>query len=159
MYYDKIARGYNELYGSEQLRKLRIIKKLLDFKKTDFVLDVGCGTGLSKALGCKLVGIDPSEELIKQANILAIKGVAEKLPFKDKTFDAVVSVTAIHNFKDPERALKEMKRVLKKEKLAVTVFKKSKRFNEIRDLIKREFVVKEFDEGRDMIFYTTNFLY
>ncbi len=154
-YYGAVAGGYNELHGSEQLRKLRIIKELLDLKKSDSVLDVGCGTGLSKILGCKLVGIDSSEELIKQAPFPAIRGAAENLPFDDKTFDAVVSVTAVHNFQNPEKALKEMKRVLKGNgKAAVTLLKKSKRFYEIKGLIKREFDVEEFDEGKDTIFYT-----
>ena len=69
MDYNTFAKGYNELYGEEQLRKLKIIKSLLNLKSSDKLLDVGCGTGLSRMLNCKITGIDSCEELIKKSKI------------------------------------------------------------------------------------------
>ena len=46
-YYDKIAKGYNELHAEEQKKKLAIIKKYIQPEKSDLLLDVGCGTGVS----------------------------------------------------------------------------------------------------------------
>ena len=111
----------------------------LDLRGDERVLDVGCGRGLALiAVAKKLstgtaVGIDiwsaedlshNSPEAVKQN--AAIEGVADRvqidtgdaraLPYPDAHFDAVVSITALHNIKsktDREKALGEMVRVLK----------------------------------------------
>lgn len=49
----------------------------------------------------------------KNGQIGFIYGDGEYLPFKDKTFDAVTCILAISHFSDAERAISEMKRVLK----------------------------------------------
>ena len=46
-YYDKIAKGYEELHKEEQLKKIKLIKTILKVNPTDKLLDVGCGTGLT----------------------------------------------------------------------------------------------------------------
>jgi len=153
-FYDKTASGYNELYGEEQARKLRIIKDILKVNKTDLLLDIGCGTGISSDFHCRVIGLDRSLQLIKQSNIMnkAI-GMAEELPFKDSSFDHVVTVTAIHNFKDAKKSISEMKRVGKCN-FILSILKKSKKFNSTVNLIKSNFKVeKEVDEGKDAIFF------
>jgi len=128
-YYNTIARGYNLLHGEEQRVKLDAAsQKLLALfpalvsgngKKKLTVLDVGCGTGISsdywaQKFGCEVVGVDPAAQLIAQNNNKFSKfvvGSAEKLPFADKSFDVVVSFTAIQNFSDVEMGLKEIVRV------------------------------------------------
>ncbi|MBN1644793.1 methyltransferase domain-containing protein [Candidatus Woesearchaeota archaeon] len=134
-YYDEIAKGYNELHGDEQLKKLRIIAEKLKVKKTDKLLDVGCGTGLSaKVFDCDITGIDPSEELLKQCPFKTVKACAESLPFLDNSFDIVIAVTSIHNFKDIEKGLKEIKRV-GKHKFAFSVLKKSNKLELIKEIM------------------------
>jgi ubiquinone/menaquinone biosynthesis C-methylase UbiE len=151
-YYDKIADGYDELHKEEQLKKARIIKDSLDIKKTDYLLDVGTGTGFALELfDCRKVGIDPSPKLLKKARTPVIKGKAESLPFPDKIFDIVISITAIHHFDDIEKGLKEMKRVAK-DKVAFSLLKKSKKFEDIKKLIKKNFKIeKEINEGKDLV--------
>ena len=72
-YYNKIAKGYDELYGKEQLRKWNVAKKLIRFSKKDNVLDVGCGTGIITQKIARyvnfVVGLDISEEMIKRARL------------------------------------------------------------------------------------------
>jgi ubiquinone/menaquinone biosynthesis C-methylase UbiE len=153
-YYNQTAVGYNELHSQEQLRKLAIIRGILKAKKTDLLLDVGCGTGLSKILGCRVIGIDPSLGLLRQAEIPRVLGVAEFLPFKNKIFDIVISVTAIHNFNDREKGLKEIERVGKRH-CALTVLKKSKHSSEIVKLIRKNFRTgRAVEEQHDYIFVT-----
>jgi ubiquinone/menaquinone biosynthesis C-methylase UbiE len=148
-YYDYISRGYGELYKEEQSKKLRIINENL---KTDFILDVGCGCGLSNnVFSCKIIGIDLSFNLLKKADFPKVLAAAENLPFKAMSFENIICVTAIHNFKNYKNALSEMKRVMKKSG-AITVLKRSKKCDNIVKEIKRNFnVIKEIDEEKDRI--------
>ena len=152
-YYDETARGYDELHGEEQLKKLKIIADEIKATKDTKLLDVGCGTGLSaKVFNCNITGIDPAENLLKQCSFKTIKAKAESLPFKDNSFDVVIAVTSIHNFDDIEKGLKEIKRV-GKDQFALTVLKKAKNCNEIINKIKELFkIIKEIDEDKDKIF-------
>jgi ubiquinone/menaquinone biosynthesis C-methylase UbiE len=155
-YYDKIAKGYDELHGEEQLKKARIILSKLKLKRTDKLLDVGCGTGFYLDLfKCRVIGIDPSEELIKhyKGKHKLIVGKAEELPFKDNSFDIVISITAIHNFHNIEKSLKEIRRVGKK-KFVFSVLKRTKKMAVIEKLIYDFFLIDEaIDEDKDMIFF------
>ena len=88
------------------------------------VLDVACGTGiLAREIAPRvgsaghIVGIDPSPGMIAVAKQLAPAiewrdGVAESLPFPDRSFDAVVSQFGLMFFTDRSQALHEMLRVL-----------------------------------------------
>jgi ubiquinone/menaquinone biosynthesis C-methylase UbiE len=156
-YYNSIAKGYEELHKEEQLKKLNIIKKFLKVKKTDKFLDVGCGTGLTTTpWRCERYGIDPAENLLERARlkdkVTYKKARAERMPFKDSFFDIVISITALQNFQNIERSLKEIKRV-GKDKFILSFLKKSRKGSEIDRLIKKHFKVKEMiEEEKDLIY-------
>ncbi|MBW2993194.1 methyltransferase domain-containing protein [Candidatus Woesearchaeota archaeon] len=157
-YYNKIAPGYEELHEQEQLNKLIHITQFIEPKPNDNLLDVGCGSGISTRFWqCKTFGIDPSEELINIAKQKDPDGdyliaSAEKLPFPDKSFDIVTSVTAIHNFNDIEKALNEIKRVAK-DRVVLSILKKSEKAGKIKQLISSLFEIeKEIEEDQDIIF-------
>lgn len=152
-FYKLIAKGYDELYGGEQEIKHRIIKENISIKNTDLLLDVGCGTGLSCGFNCKVIGIDPSIELLQQNHMQdKILARAENLPFKDNVFDKVISVTSMHNFDNIEKSIKEIKRVGKKD-FAFSILKKSNKFGFIEKTIKKNFNVKKIVDGKkDWIF-------
>ena len=87
------------------------------------ILDVACGTGLLGARirreipDANVVGVDFSRGMLAQAaaheRIVAVaQGSALDLPFRDASFDAVVSTEAFHWFPDQPRALAEFLRVL-----------------------------------------------
>jgi len=156
-YYDKIAPGYEELHGQEQLKKLNLIAQYINPKLSDTLLDVGCGSGISTRFWkCKRFGIDPSEELIKLAREKDkdgdyLIGTAEKLPFPGNSFDFVISITAVHNFNDIGKALNEIKRVAK-NKIVLSILKKSQKIGEIKQLISGLFTIeKEINEEKDII--------
>ncbi len=83
-------------------------------------LDVGCGTGLStialKEVALRVVGVDPSEEMVARAP--AAPGLtfqiapAESLPFGAGEFDLLTASSAFHWF-DRERFMTEARRVLR----------------------------------------------
>src|SRR3989344_6290851 len=150
--YKHIAKSYNELHKEEQIRKLEIIKK--NIKIISPLLDVGCGTGIStNYFNVESIGIDNSKEMIEQSkegNL--IYGDAEKLPFPDKTFNTVISVTAFHNFKNMEEALLEIKRVSRNNNIAISFLKKSSKLNKFINLLKKYFKFKEVDCYNDALF-------
>jgi demethylmenaquinone methyltransferase/2-methoxy-6-polyprenyl-1,4-benzoquinol methylase len=97
-------------------------KKLLDHlgaKPGNIVLDVGCGTGdLIRELqkkGMHAIGIDLSFNMIKQNRSLGNigQGIAEELPFKDDSFDGLVSGFSLRNFVNLKTFFKECYRVVK----------------------------------------------
>jgi ubiquinone/menaquinone biosynthesis C-methylase UbiE len=85
------------------------------------VLDVGCGTGrLAAALaerGARVWGVDPSEDMIRQARSNAAgkaafkEAPAEALPFKDGWFERAVFRLVVH-LVDRPRAFREAARVV-----------------------------------------------
>lgn len=152
-YYSSISKGYDELYGEEQLKKLSMIKNSIKVNKNAKMLDVGCGTGISSRFDCFVVGIDPSMGLLRQNNNnKKTIGIAEALPFKDSSFNYVVSITSIHNFNNIKNSIDEMKRVGRKM-FVFSVLKKSKKFNAIKSLIAKNFKIwKMVEGGKDAIF-------
>lgn len=164
-YYDSIAKGYNELHGEEQEKKLEIIGNYIDsnnlLESVKNVLDVGCGTGIAADFfakkGIETFGIDPSKELIKNnsnSNKLSIlkAAPAEDIPFRENEFDLVVSLTAIQNFEDLNKGLEEIKRV-GKTKFILTFLNKVKKTEEIDRTIKSKFKIKHIEVGKDRIYF------
>jgi SAM-dependent methyltransferase len=103
----------------------RIIRDMLGLSPTDRVLDVGCGPGnytrdlAQRAKDGLVIGIDASETMVAAAvkrgggaNLAYVRGDALRLPFEDRTFDAVSCVGVIHMTQDPMATLDEMLRVL-----------------------------------------------
>jgi ubiquinone/menaquinone biosynthesis C-methylase UbiE len=84
------------------------------------VLDIGCGTGRNLALlapGTIVIGLDPSWDAIQRARRRAprvpmVLGSAEALPFRDATFDTVLSGLVFCTVPDAGRGLREVRRVL-----------------------------------------------
>jgi len=104
------------------------IKPLLNYiRKKDKVLDLGCGNGrlyqILKENQVDYTGLDISEELIyiaknKYPEADFIVGDIKKLSFSDSSFDIIFSVASFHHLPDEKsriEALREMKRVLKKD--------------------------------------------
>jgi ubiquinone/menaquinone biosynthesis C-methylase UbiE len=155
-YYSQIATGYEELHKEEQLGKLKLVFERMPYEKTDKLLDVGCGTGLSSLLfKCTKIGIDQTFELLEQAKkrTPVVQGIAEQLPFQDNSFNLIICLTALHNFTDPERALLEMKRVCT-GRLAISVLKRAKNFEQLMKLVSQTFKVKEMlEDPHDIILF------
>lgn len=148
-YYDQIAEGYNELHEAEQRKKLKIIKKYLDPK--GLILDIGAGTGLSAEYFENIILLEPSKNMLRQAKGRKVLGKAEKIPFPDNKFDAVISVTSLHHT-DIKKAIKEIKRISKKDcRYAFTVLKRAKKYQLIKQELHKNFKLREIDEEKDTI--------
>ena len=102
---------------------------LLQLRPGMVVLDVASGPGssalfLAERFGCQVVGIDYSQESVNAANDAAAaaqlahlvdfqQADAEKLPFFDAQFDAVICECAFCTFPNKAAAAAEFSRVLK----------------------------------------------
>ena len=83
-------------------------------------LDLGCGTGRNLPLipiGTPAVALDPSPEALARARRRAptvplVQARAEALPFRDGTFDTVLSGLVFCSVGEPARGLAEVRRVL-----------------------------------------------
>jgi ubiquinone/menaquinone biosynthesis C-methylase UbiE len=96
-----------------------------NLKAGDRVLDIGCAKGfLVKDLmiacpGLEVFGLDISEYALKHCEPEVVGrlhlGSADSLPFPDNSFDAVISLNTIHNFKRESAvvAIREIERVSK----------------------------------------------
>ena len=84
------------------------------------ILDLGCGDGqLTKriaATGAVVQGFDASPEMAAAARSRGVavdEGTAERLPYADRSFDAVFSNAALHWMRDQDGMMSEVHRVLK----------------------------------------------
>lgn len=93
---------------------------------TGLILDAGCGDGVDLANsglteGCRVVGVELSNGGIEASasRITAIdrahlvQGSVLSLPFPDAMFDGAYSYGVVHHTVDPERAVREIARVMK----------------------------------------------
>jgi SAM-dependent methyltransferase len=94
------------------------------------VLDLGCGAGTDSLVAAQMVGpegrvtgIDMTPEMLAKArgaadelgapNVEFVESEAERLPFEDESFDAVISNGVIDLIPDKDAVFSELFRVLK----------------------------------------------
>ncbi len=130
-FYEDLARDYDCRFNNPRLDYMRSVEKmvLLESLKPGMILDIGCGTGeqslfLAKR-GYRVLGVDISRKMLTKANENAKEGKledklslviasAEALPFRDKSFDGLISIFGVFNhIPRAEHAFKETHRVLK----------------------------------------------
>jgi len=129
--WDERAAVYDHQYGhglkneEEKIAWLETLKESVGAGPLR-ILDVGTGTGflalLLAELGHRCTGVDLSPQMLRQAQKKARQaglkidfchGDAEKLPFRDSTFDVVINRHLLWTLPRPEAALRDWVRVLK----------------------------------------------
>ena len=102
-----------------------LIAELLKPGVGEKILDAGCGTGVFTVdlvtSGARVVGLDLSRPMIERAlakmgrvSFQAIVADMERLPFHDRSFDKVMSITALEFIEHGEGAVRELFRVTRK---------------------------------------------
>ncbi len=116
--------GQKTAAGQVRLRKRYArINSALDQAGAKIILEIGCGSGiLTEGIsrpGRRIWALDLSQELLRIArgrplsNTLWLRSLADRLPFPDQSFDAVVGDGILHHIIPLEPVLADLKRVLK----------------------------------------------
>ncbi len=132
-FWQRFAKIYGTFMKSADNGYAEIEEKVKPYISPDMnVLELACGTGqLSFRLAeyaKKWEATDFSENMIREAKNLQKKNKlvcalsfsvqdATNLPYESECFDAVMIANALHIMPEPEKALAEIKRVLKKDGL------------------------------------------
>jgi len=122
-YLSKVYDQINPFIWNEEMRDEAMAE--LDIEPEDRVLDVGCGTGFATEGLLEhtehVYGLDQSAHQLEKAyskfgkrgSVQFHRGDAERLPFRDDTFDVVWSSGSIEYWPDPVAGLAECRRVAK----------------------------------------------
>jgi ubiquinone/menaquinone biosynthesis C-methylase UbiE len=156
--FGSVASEYQKYRSPYDLRTYKLLASLLGGKNKKYkILDIGCGTGKSTEPLVKIfkkaeiIGCDPDQAMLAEAKANAkklklpikyVEGRAEKLPFADDYFDAVIAGTALHWF-GTQKAVKEIRRVLKPGGLFFVFWRFFKENGSINWLkIRRKYIMK-----------------
>lgn len=127
-YYSASASRYDEMHGKDPAHTfaLSFLTSVVDHLRVYSILDVGAGTGrvgafmAEKRPETNVIGIEPVLELREKGyekgvpRSSLIEGVADALPFDDKSFDLVCAFGVMHHLADPSAAALEMVRVARR---------------------------------------------
>jgi ubiquinone/menaquinone biosynthesis C-methylase UbiE len=101
---------------------------LLNIHPNVHFLDIGCGTGWAIDQAANLVkgnglfyGVDLSPKMVEKAkenfsgkdNFRFLQANSESIPLDDDFFDIIICTNSFHHYLHPDKALKEMRRLLK----------------------------------------------
>ena len=125
--YNWMAKGYDAFMIVFPLWK-KWIKKTIPYIEGKKILEVSFGSGYLMTQYAKddldIHGIDYNEKMLeiaskkilsKKINAKLSKANVEELPFPDNTFDTVINTMAFTGYPNGEKAMSELKRVLKKD--------------------------------------------
>lgn len=87
------------------------------------VVDIGCGPGVAArhaaTVGAIVTGVDPAEVMLavarkddRRSTVTWLPGTAESLPLPDESCDVAWSLATVHHWRDLDRGLAEVCRVL-----------------------------------------------
>jgi SAM-dependent methyltransferase len=122
------AAAYERFMGRWSVRLAPVFLDAVGMSKPQRVLDLGSGTGnLTRAVaerwpGCEVVGVDPSPPFVEAARQAAADlaprvrfevAHAEQLPLGDGSVDAALALLVLNFVSDPDRALAELRRVVR----------------------------------------------
>jgi SAM-dependent methyltransferase len=131
--YDTIGRSYS----TQRHPDPRLAARLATLIGTDStVLNVGAGTGSYEPNRSGVVAVEPSAVMLSQrppSAVVAVRAIAEALPFPDRAFDVVLAILTLHHWNDQRRGLEECVRVARDRVVILTWDPAAEAFWLVRD--------------------------
>jgi len=118
--YGRFGQGYSRQRRTDPRIEARVHRALGDART---VLNVGAGAGSYEPLDRHVVAIEPSAAMRAQrpAHLTpALRGIAEELPLDDQSVDASMALITVHQWRNLEKGLSEMRRVTRGPILVLT---------------------------------------
>jgi ubiquinone/menaquinone biosynthesis C-methylase UbiE len=122
LYNNFVVKLQELIYTIGAAKRVQVMSEYVDIRSEDVILDIGGNTGkVTEAYSnnCKeVIVLEPKRNVVeygksRRPNIKFVEGEAENIPLPDAYFDKVVASASFHHFSDHDKALEEMKRVLK----------------------------------------------
>jgi ubiquinone/menaquinone biosynthesis C-methylase UbiE len=145
-FWEKVAKLYTPMQERKNAKLYRELCEIISesLNENMKVLELACGTGQLTFPLCKKVSTweatDFSEKMIEEAKARASNlpvtftvQDATNLPYEDGRFDTIVIANALHIMPNPDKALTEIRRVIKKGGLLIApTFVYDEKINKIR---------------------------
>jgi ubiquinone/menaquinone biosynthesis C-methylase UbiE len=122
LYNNLIVKLQEFIYTIGTSKRIQVMSEYLDIRPNDILLDIGGNSGkvteaYSNNCG-EIVVLEPKRNIVeygksRRPNIKFIEGQAENISLPNEYFDKVIASASFHHFSDQDKALEEMKRVLK----------------------------------------------
>jgi ubiquinone/menaquinone biosynthesis C-methylase UbiE len=121
---DQVCAQYHQNFGQITIQSVSALLDAARVKKGSRVLDVCCGAGYAAGLaaerGASALGIDfaPAQvglARLQYPGVTFEQGDATALRFEPQSFDCVINGTGMPHFEDPDTAISEAFRVLRRE--------------------------------------------
>ena len=129
--YNRVLTADVDLEDQTREQRLRHLLKFANLPKGLRILDVGAGTGrlallLAEEGASEVVGVDISPAMLEMAEYFRLStpapavqrvsfrlATAQRMPFRNESFDAIVCRLVLHHSHKPDRIMQELLRLLK----------------------------------------------
>jgi ubiquinone/menaquinone biosynthesis C-methylase UbiE len=137
----------NPIVRYTENKRVSLVLNAIKARKSDKILEVGCGEAyvLRKIKNGVVVGIDISDAALKyakkrlkednNAKILLLRADAQKMPFKDNSFDKIICTELLEHVTNPEKVIEEIARISKINGTIVLTIPNELLINKVKDLV------------------------
>jgi ubiquinone/menaquinone biosynthesis C-methylase UbiE len=153
--FDKIAEVYDDTREPLSHGAMEKVASILARDGCKHLLEVGVGTGRIagplQTLGFDITGVDVSRGMLAKAKRKGLTTLfiadANRLPFKEETFDAAMMAHVLHLLDHPLVTLESLHRVTRKEVVAVTRRRDNDSSSDYRVVLREAFRNAIIDSG------------
>ncbi len=141
MFFDKVYKSWRSIQEEKYEEIFRMIgERFLNVFREKLTLDIGSGEGYfegfleKKGITHKIVCLDSDKEVLEKCSSLRLIGDGNCLPFRDCSFDIVVSMDTMHLI-----SKNDFRRALKDNGLAIfSTFFNAENYEERKNMLKEK---------------------